>query len=295
MVRAAAKNHAHVGVVVDPADYGDVLAELRADGALSDATRRRLARAAFAHTAAYDAAIVAWLDEDGRRRGRRCPPTLHLAARPGPGPALRREPPPGRAPATALAGEPQLVGRRHPARRQGALVPQPLRRRGGLAAGPRPRRRAGRGGHQARQPLRRGRRRRPRHRLPAGPRVRPGLGLRRHRGRQPAGAGGAGRGAGPGLHRGGRRPGLRGRRARGADGQEEPAGPRGAGRPGPRGLAAAARSTAACSSRPPTASPSTAPTWRVVTEAAPTEERVARPRAGLAGRGPGRRRTPSCW
>ena len=62
MVRAAAKNHAHVGVVVDPADYDGLLAELRADGALSDATRHQLARAAFAHTAAYDAAIVQWFD-----------------------------------------------------------------------------------------------------------------------------------------------------------------------------------------------------------------------------------------
>jgi phosphoribosylaminoimidazolecarboxamide formyltransferase / IMP cyclohydrolase len=63
MVRAAAKNHAFVGVVVDPADYDLVIAELQADGALSEATRRRLARTAFAHTAAYDAAIVTWLDE----------------------------------------------------------------------------------------------------------------------------------------------------------------------------------------------------------------------------------------
>jgi phosphoribosylaminoimidazolecarboxamide formyltransferase/IMP cyclohydrolase len=65
MVRAAAKNHAHVGVVTSPADYPVVLEELRASGSLSAATRRRLARAAFAHTAAYDAAIVAWLDGDG--------------------------------------------------------------------------------------------------------------------------------------------------------------------------------------------------------------------------------------
>jgi phosphoribosylaminoimidazolecarboxamide formyltransferase/IMP cyclohydrolase len=63
MVRAAAKNHAFVGVLVDPADYDGVVAELTADGALSDATRRRLARNAFAHTAEYDAAIVTWLDE----------------------------------------------------------------------------------------------------------------------------------------------------------------------------------------------------------------------------------------
>ena len=65
MVRAAAKNHAFVGVVVSPSDYPVVLDELRRDGALSEATRRRLARDAFAHTAAYDAAIVGWLDEPG--------------------------------------------------------------------------------------------------------------------------------------------------------------------------------------------------------------------------------------
>jgi phosphoribosylaminoimidazolecarboxamide formyltransferase/IMP cyclohydrolase len=76
MVRAAAKNHARVGVVVDPADYGVVLDELRADGALSPGTRRRLARAAFAHTAAYDAAIVGWLDEGAEEV---LPPTVHLA------------------------------------------------------------------------------------------------------------------------------------------------------------------------------------------------------------------------
>jgi phosphoribosylaminoimidazolecarboxamide formyltransferase/IMP cyclohydrolase len=63
MVRAAAKNHDHVAVVVDPADYGPVLEELRTEGAISLETRRRLARQAFAHTAGYDAAIVAWLDE----------------------------------------------------------------------------------------------------------------------------------------------------------------------------------------------------------------------------------------
>jgi phosphoribosylaminoimidazolecarboxamide formyltransferase/IMP cyclohydrolase len=65
MVRAAAKNHEHVGIVTSPADYPMVLEELQARGALSEATRRRLARAAFAHTAAYDAAIVAWLDAGG--------------------------------------------------------------------------------------------------------------------------------------------------------------------------------------------------------------------------------------
>ncbi|WP_420625485.1 bifunctional phosphoribosylaminoimidazolecarboxamide formyltransferase/IMP cyclohydrolase [Candidatus Poriferisodalis sp.] len=91
MVRAAAKNHGDdaggVGVVVDPADYEPVLAELAEQGALSPATRRRLARAAFAHTAAYDAAIVSWLDEpvDDAESGTSdpggapLPPTVHLA------------------------------------------------------------------------------------------------------------------------------------------------------------------------------------------------------------------------
>ncbi|HWD54881.1 MAG TPA: bifunctional phosphoribosylaminoimidazolecarboxamide formyltransferase/IMP cyclohydrolase [Acidimicrobiales bacterium] len=65
MVRAAAKNHDHVGVVTSPTDYPVVLEELRTSGSLSAATKRRLARAAFAHTAAYDAAIVAWLDGGG--------------------------------------------------------------------------------------------------------------------------------------------------------------------------------------------------------------------------------------
>ncbi len=65
MVRAAAKNHAWVGVVTRPEQYDAVLDELRAgEGALSDETRRRLALEAFAHTAAYDAAIVRWLQAD---------------------------------------------------------------------------------------------------------------------------------------------------------------------------------------------------------------------------------------
>lgn len=63
LVRAAAKNCAHVGVVTDPSDYAEVLAELEASGNLSDATRRRLARRAFALTATYDTAITAWLDQ----------------------------------------------------------------------------------------------------------------------------------------------------------------------------------------------------------------------------------------
>jgi len=78
MVRAAAKNHAHVGVVVDPAAYPAVLAEIRGDGRLGDDTRRRLARDAFAHTAAYEAAIVSWFDAGGTGADDALPPALHL-------------------------------------------------------------------------------------------------------------------------------------------------------------------------------------------------------------------------
>jgi phosphoribosylaminoimidazolecarboxamide formyltransferase/IMP cyclohydrolase len=80
MVRAAAKNFAHVGVVVDPAEYDTVLEELQAQGRLSDETRHRLATAAFAHTAAYDAAIVTWFDASGAPSASgELPPTIHIA------------------------------------------------------------------------------------------------------------------------------------------------------------------------------------------------------------------------
>lgn len=62
MVRAAAKNNAHVAIVTDPSRYDVILTELRAKGSLSPETRVRLARDAFAHTAAYDAEILVWFD-----------------------------------------------------------------------------------------------------------------------------------------------------------------------------------------------------------------------------------------
>ena len=62
MVRAAAKNHANVGVVTDPGDYEAVLGAIRDAGGLSEAIRRRLAVSAFRHTADYDARIAAELD-----------------------------------------------------------------------------------------------------------------------------------------------------------------------------------------------------------------------------------------
>ncbi len=63
MVRSAAKNHRYVTVVVDPADYADVGAEIEREGGVSAATRRRLAAKAFGHTARYDAAIVEYLSK----------------------------------------------------------------------------------------------------------------------------------------------------------------------------------------------------------------------------------------
>jgi len=91
MVRAAAKNHAHVSVVVDPDQYSAITAELGAHGELGASTRARLARDAFAHTAAYDAAIVTWFDSPGGPvfessaerslddPADRLPPSIHLA------------------------------------------------------------------------------------------------------------------------------------------------------------------------------------------------------------------------
>jgi phosphoribosylaminoimidazolecarboxamide formyltransferase / IMP cyclohydrolase len=69
MVRAAAKNFGSVGVVVDPSGYPAVLEELRRDGGLSRDTRERLAAAAFAHTAAYDAAVAGWFARQATDEG----------------------------------------------------------------------------------------------------------------------------------------------------------------------------------------------------------------------------------
>ncbi|MGH7454642.1 MAG: bifunctional phosphoribosylaminoimidazolecarboxamide formyltransferase/IMP cyclohydrolase, partial [bacterium] len=65
LIRAAAKNFAHVAVVINPAQYDEVMAELEKNGGeLSEATRRNLALAAFAHTAHYDAAIHGFLQSE---------------------------------------------------------------------------------------------------------------------------------------------------------------------------------------------------------------------------------------
>ena len=74
MVRAAAKNHAHVGVVVDPADYRRVVDAIRNNQFDLD-LRRELARKAFVTTAAYDAEVARWMTDDTEM-----PQTLTLVA-----------------------------------------------------------------------------------------------------------------------------------------------------------------------------------------------------------------------
>lgn len=64
MLRAAAKNYQDVSVIVDPADYGTVLSELRENGKVSVDTNLKLAYKVFNHTAAYDALIQSYLREE---------------------------------------------------------------------------------------------------------------------------------------------------------------------------------------------------------------------------------------
>lgn len=64
MLRAAAKNHQHVTVVVDPTDYDTVLSEMKRDGTTQLETRSKLAAKVFRHTAAYDAVIAEYLTSE---------------------------------------------------------------------------------------------------------------------------------------------------------------------------------------------------------------------------------------
>ena len=76
MIRSAAKNHAHVAVLTEPAHLAEVQAEMAAAGGTTLATRRRLAAAAYARTAAYDAAISGWF---AGQLGEAFPPRLAVA------------------------------------------------------------------------------------------------------------------------------------------------------------------------------------------------------------------------
>ena len=75
MIRAAAKNHDDVAIVVDPADYSAILAELQTEVSLSHATRFNLALKSFEHTARYDTAIATYL---GKINNSGFPDTLNL-------------------------------------------------------------------------------------------------------------------------------------------------------------------------------------------------------------------------
>ena len=81
MVRAAAKNHPAVAVVTSPNRYDDVAAAVRGGG-FTLAERRRLAAEAFAHTAAYDAAVSTWLAGSSRPTTSPTPRTLPTPPRP---------------------------------------------------------------------------------------------------------------------------------------------------------------------------------------------------------------------
>ena len=80
MVRSAAKNHAHVAIVTDPADYSALLAELDAhDGSTTLELRKKLAAKAYALTAAYDSTIAQWFAFADQ--GERWPETWTIASR----------------------------------------------------------------------------------------------------------------------------------------------------------------------------------------------------------------------
>ena len=161
MVRSAAKNFQDVLVVVDPADYPRVLAELERPGGVSGEFRFDLAKKAFAHTAAYDTAIAGTLGEftapKGVLRGRATAPVtparLTLTLRKIKDSAVRREPPSTGGMVCDRRG--RGPGRCGGAARQGAVVYQSARSRFGCThcAGVQ---RAGRRGDQAHEPVRRG-------------------------------------------------------------------------------------------------------------------------------------------
>ncbi len=160
MIRAAAKNHDDVAVLVEASDYAALLDELAAHSGMTTlALRRRLAAKAYARTAAYDAAIANWfaakLDEiapDYRAFGGRLIEKLRYGENPHQSAAFYRTPDVRFGVATRAAGAGQA-----------ALLQQHQRYRRGLRMRRRVRSGAHRGlrHHQARQSLRRRRRRQP--------------------------------------------------------------------------------------------------------------------------------------
>ena len=129
MIRAAAKNHDDVAVVVEAQDYQAVLDELAANkGATTLALRRRLAAKAYARTAAYDAAISNWF---ARELKNDAPDFRAFGGTPDPVAALWREP---ASDGGVLSRARQAPGRRHRAAvaGQGTVLQQHQRYRRGL-------------------------------------------------------------------------------------------------------------------------------------------------------------------
>ena len=133
LIRGAAKNHAHVAVVVAPHQYPELMEQLQAHGGTTLEYRRNLAAAVFEQTAQYDRMIADYLAEavcpspsrcSDRRRGQngRLPARFRRPVRPPDGVALRRESPPARR-ILCRAGDPRAQpGHRGDAAWQGAVV-----------------------------------------------------------------------------------------------------------------------------------------------------------------------------
>ena len=128
MIRAAAKNHDDVAVVVEAQDYQAVLDELAANqGATTLTLRRRLAAKAYARTAAYDAAISNWFAAELKTDA---PDFRAFGGTPDPGAALRREPAPDRRvlphrPTSAPASPPRGSCRARSCRTTTSTTPMP--------------------------------------------------------------------------------------------------------------------------------------------------------------------------
>ena len=155
LIRAAAKNHQYAAVVTSPESYDAVLEELRRSGGRLEArTRESLALEAFSYTARYDAAISRWFaereDDFPVQDSRSYTKVLDLSYGENPHQRAAYYMDVRRPHAPAVDG---LQGPR-----QGAVVQQPARPGLGPEAGRRVRA-AGRGDHQAQQPVRRGGRR----------------------------------------------------------------------------------------------------------------------------------------
>ncbi len=127
LIRAAAKNYPYVAILTDPDDYARVAEQIERDGSTDASTRFALARKAYAHTAAYDAAISGWLGRVEASGGQVPPPadawpgqldltftrlaTLRYGENPHQSAAFYRDAGPAAAVAGTIAGARQLQGK----------------------------------------------------------------------------------------------------------------------------------------------------------------------------------------